>query len=709
MLYMKTARCRDIGRKKKMSDQKIDLNSLPSVGESAGADERISLFPSDEKPRPAVSAAGMKRAASLSARDLLEAGLNPFSYIPGAVLDLPFAGYNLMQKGKEFLGGKPDYTELPFTSKPQAGTTIANMFGLPQAQSDRERMVSAVQQGGLSLLAPGAVAAMPGRAAPQMIAREMVGNAPTVTASRAPLTVAKETLTAPRTANVIGGGIAGATGETLRQEGFNPYAQMAGSVMAGILPGLATPRINPTGAYSELNRAASELRTRPPTGAMVDPMSTLGQIEGKFARQLGGGAIGDARAQIAESLRQRFAPITAAASESPAVAGGEAITSGIRNTFLPSFRQGSSAVWNRFDSYVPGGTEVPINNTQAVLANLTEKVPDIPALSRVLSTPKVSEIAGAISEATGAPVPRQVSILGVDGNPISTITLGGPVANSALPFSAIRQLRSAIGERLSNPSLVSDIPYADLKQLYGALSRDMEGAARASGPEAERAWQRANAYTRAGHERIENFLDPLVAKDAMPETVFNMATAGGKAGGTKIQAIMNSIGPDNRLIVSSNFLRKIALNLTGDDLDAVRFAKAYNELDPAAREALMGQRAIGAENARLLRQIAKLGGSLGEANRSMPPPTGINNMLGAILHSVGATAGTAVGAAFDHPTAGAFTGTIATPILSGAASRQMVRPGTVRRSFTENAAPRAGIVPGITERALVVGPEDRAE
>ena len=169
-----------------MSDQKIDLNSLPSVGESAGADERFSLSPPDEKPRPAVSAAGMKRAASLSARDLLEAGLNPFSYIPGAALDLPFAGYNLMQKGKEFFGGKPDYTELPFTSKPQAGTTIANMFGLPQAQSDRERMMSAVQQGGLSLLAPGAVAAMPGRAAPQMVAREMVGVSPTVSASPSP-------------------------------------------------------------------------------------------------------------------------------------------------------------------------------------------------------------------------------------------------------------------------------------------------------------------------------------------------------------------------------------------------------------------------------------------------------------------------------------------------------------------------------------------
>lgn len=698
-----------------MSDQKIDLNSLPSVGESSGADERISLFPSDEKPRPAVSAAGMKRAAGLSARDLLEAGLNPFSYIPGAVLDLPFAGYNLMQKGKEFLGGKPNYTELPFTSKPQAGTTIANMFGLPQAQSDRERMMSAVQQGGLSLLAPGAVAAMPGRAAPQMVAREMVGVSPTVSASRSPLTVARETLTAPRTANVVGGAAAGATGETLRQEGFNPYAQMAGSVMAGILPGLATPRISPTGAYSELNRAASELRTRPPTAAMVDraldpgraQTSTLGDIESKFARQLGGGAIGDARAQIAESLRQRLVPIAESSSESPAMAGGAAITSGIRNTFLPSFRQGSSAVWNRFDSYVPGGTEVPINNTQAVLANLTEKVPDIPALSRVLSTPKVSEIAGAISEATGTPAPRQVSILGVDGNPISTITLGGPVANSALPFSAIRQLRSAIGERLSNPSLVSDIPYADLKQLYGALSRDMEGAARAAGPEAERAWQRANAYTRAGHERIENFLDPLVAKDAMPETVFNMATAGGKAGATKIQAIMNSIGPDNRLIVSSNFLRKIALK--DKDLDALQFSQAYNSLDPATREALMGPRAIGAENARLLRQIAKLGGSLAEANRAMPPPTGINNMLGAILHTVGATAGTAVGAAFDHPLVGTTAGTMAIPAVTNLAARKMVSPANVRRSFTENAAPRAGIVPGITERALVVGPEDRAE
>ena len=391
------------------------------------------------------------------------------------------------------------------------------------------------------------------------------------------------------------------------------------------------------------------------------------------------------------------------------MAGGEAITSGIRNTFLPKFRQGSSAVWDQFDSFVPGGTEVPINNTQAVLSKLTEKVPDIPALSRVLSTPKVSEIAGAISEATGAPAPRQVSILGVDGNPISTVTIGGPVADSALPFSAIRQLRSAIGERLSNPSLVSDIPYADLKQLYGALSRDIEGAAKAAGPQAEKAWERANAYTRAGHARIENFLDPLVSKDAMPETVFNMATAGGKAGGTKIQAIMNSIGPDNRLIVSSNFLRKIALNMTGDDLDAIRFAKTYNELDPAAREALMGPRAIGAENARLLRQIAKLGGSLGEANRAMPPPTGINNMLAAILHTLGATAGTAVGAAFDYPTAGAFTGTAAVPAISNIASRQMVRPGTVQRSFTESAAPSAGIVPGITERAVVVTPKDRQE
>lgn len=687
-----------------MSDKKIDLDSLPSVDEKE-ADKRISLISSEEKQQPAISGSGMKRAASLAVRDLIEAGFNPFSFIPGAVLDLPFAAYNIAQKGKEFFGGKPSYAELPFTSKPQAGTTIANFLGLPQAESNREKMLSAVQQGGLSLLAPAAIASMPGRALPQMVAREMVGVTPPVSASPAPLTVAKETLTSPRAANVIGGGAAGAAGESLRQEGFNPYAQTAGSMMAGIIPGMATPRINPTGPYSELNRLASELKTRPPTGAMVDPMSTLGQIEGRFSRQLGGGAIGDVRAEIAEALRQRLTPITAAASESPAMAGGEAITSGIRNAFLPNFKKGSSEVWNRFDTFVPSGTEVSINNTQSVLAKLTEKVPDVPALSRILSTPKVSEIAGAISEATGSPPVKRISILGVDGSPISTINVGGPIADATLPFSAIKQLRSAIGERLSNPSLVSDIPYADLKQLYAALSRDMEVAAKASGPEAEKAWKRANAYTRAGHERIENFLDPLIAKDAMPETVFNMATSGGKAGGTKIQAIMNSIGPDNRLIVASNFLRKIALNLSGDNLDAVRFSKVYNELDPAAREALMGARAIGSENASLLKKIARLGGSLGEANRAAPPPTGINNMLGAILHAVGATAGTAVGSAFDYPLAGTVAGSVVTPIATGAAARKIVSPSTVERAFTESAAPRAGIIPGVTERA--VEPEDK--
>jgi hypothetical protein len=646
-------------------DTEIDIRTLkPVTTTESGGDQEVQLpAPPAGKPKT------LGRAFGLTARDLLEASLNPVSYVPGAVLDLPFGAYNLAQMGKEFVGaGKPDYVRLPFTSGPQAGTTVANVLGLPKAEDKTERLLSGVTQGGLGLMSPAALASLPGKASgvAQNILREMVGVAPTVSASRAPLTVMKETLTSPRAANVTGGGAAGLTSSYLNEEGVNPYAGMLASMGVGMVPGLATPRINPTGSFSELNRAASELNIRPPTAAMVDPLSRLGLMEGKFMRQVGGGGIGEARGDITEALRQRLVPI-ASSSESPAAVAGAAITSGIKDVYMPSFRLASKLAWNNFDSFIPSNTPVPINNTQTALYELTQKVPSVPALSKVLANPKVSEIASAIDQAAAT--------------------------NSSLSFDALKQLRSSIGEQLDNPSLVSDIPYSDLKRLYGALSRDMEVVAKAQGKDATRAWREANDITNQGHQKIENFLDPLISKGATPETVFNLAISGGKDGGTRIQKVMESIGPDNRLIVASNFLRKMSLNLNGDDLDALRFAKMYNQLDPAARKALLGADAIGAENSRQLQQIAKLGSSLAEAGRRAPPPTGINNMLGAILYGLGATTGTAIGQMFESPLLGTIAGTAITPVGTGIVSNRIVAPSSVRRAFTENAAPRAGMIP----------------
>jgi hypothetical protein len=625
-----------------------------------------------EKEQPDVIQ-GAKRAVGLFGRDIVEAPLNLADYIVRSAMEIPRAGYNVYQKAKEFTGAKPDYAELSLLHPRGgfAGTNIANILGFPAPESEPEKLASAVSQGALGVLAPFGAAKTIGGKTADLLNRYMIGATPKATGL-----------------GMAGGAIGSGAGEVARQAGYDPLGQIIASITGSVVPSVVAPRINPKIGYSTLAETSEKLGVRPPTAAMIDPTSVAGRLEGKLMRQVGGeGPIGGARADISQKLGEILTPFTST-SQSPAISGGEAIVSGIRNLFLPSFKSGSEKVWNYFDSLVPRNTEVAIGNTQNILEKLTNKVNDIPELSKVLSTPKVSEMAGAIQSATKAEPLKQVSILGVDGKPLTTINIGGPVEGATLPFSALKQLRSAIGERLSNPSLVSDIPYSDLKQLYAGLSRDMENAAKAAGPEAEKAWKRANAYTKAGHERIENFLDPLMKKELFPENVFNMAISGGKEGGTKLNQIMKSIGPENRLIVASNLLRKISLSGVGNtEIDAIKFSKYYNQIDPSTRNILFGASTMGSDNARTLANIAKVGSSLAAAGGTTPPLTGFNTVLAGVLSSVGAGVGTALGSMIEKPYVGAMIGAAATPAMTNVMSRRIVSPSGVKKAFTESAYP----------------------
>lgn len=160
-----------------------------------------------------------------------------------------------------------------------------------------------------------------------------------------------------------------------------------------------------------------------------------------------------------------------------------------------------------------------------------------------------------------------------------------------MPYSALKALRTEVGDRLASGSLVDDIPRAQLKQLYGALSADMESAAATVGPKAKAAASRANTYWRSGMERIEGTLDK-VAKKASPEEVYRAAMSGTKEGASKIRKVMRSLTPEERNIVSATALNRMGRvnpskqDDVGEVFDSGTFLTNWNQFSPGAKRVL---------------------------------------------------------------------------------------------------------------------------
>ncbi len=196
-----------------------------------------------------------------------------------------------------------------------------------------------------------------------------------------------------------------------------------------------------------------------------------------------------------------------------------------------------------------------------------------PALKDALANPKLKGITAALEADLTNP-----NVVG---------------ANGTLPYEAVLAARSKIGRELSD-SVMSDIPRAELKQLYGALSDDLKQAAADKGPAALSSFNRANAYYKAGIDRIETSLQGLVKKGADPEKVYQMAVSGSKDGATKLMKIKKSLTADEFSALQAQTVRKLGLakpgaqDATGDAFSPTTFLTNWTDqnLSKEAKNAL---------------------------------------------------------------------------------------------------------------------------
>jgi hypothetical protein len=220
------------------------------------------------------------------------------------------------------------------------------------------------------------------------------------------------------------------------------------------------------------------------------------------------------------------------------VEAGGVIQRGIKGEggFVDRFINRSGLLWKGFDDLIDDEALVVATNTTKALDEMVSSS----KVGEVLNNPLVSKIKTALDE-----------------------------SNGSIDYRTFRQLRSSIGERLGSKDLVSDIPKAQLKRVYGALSEDLRKVASNSGSEAEKSLTRANKYTAAGHKRIDDFVSRISNKVDL-DKVFNAATKGGE-GIQSINAIKRSLKPEEWEAVVSNVVRKLGRASSGqqDDIGEV--------------------------------------------------------------------------------------------------------------------------------------------
>jgi hypothetical protein len=374
-------------------------------------------------------------------------------------------------------------------------------------------------------------------------------------------------------------------------------------------------------------------------------------------------------------------------SATPSVAG-RTIEKGLSGEggFVDRFKQGQKVLYDKLDSffrYSEGSSKsVKLPNTIKALNTLNPTIPGAPATSRFFQNAEMQRIKDAVMEDIGSMeaygqrpnVAASNAMVKKAFRPADLKSMFDAFGGDNLPYDAVKKMRSLVGEKLEDSSLVSSVPRSKWKALYASLSEDLNQAARATGnPEAIRAMTRANRFSRAGYARIGDILDK-VAKQDIPEKIFASAVnpADMKAGATKIGAIMRSLQPGERDVVKSAFVRRMGLAPAGQQgaeggvFSSSTFLTNWNNMSPQAKDVMFGS--ADGELRRSMNSVAKTAERIKQGAKVFENPSG----SGPAIAATGLISGAGTAALTGNlGVAGAMLGTAAGANLT---ARLMTNP-----------------------------------
>jgi hypothetical protein len=296
-----------------------------------------------------------------------------------------------------------------------------------------------------------------------------------------------------------------------------------------------------------------------------------------------------------EQLRTQLSPIT------EPVEAGKAIQKGFSEVFVPRARQTQKALYNRFDQYMPERTPINSNETMGQLYQFANRLGNAsPELQASISNTQLTSLLSGLEET------KKLSPSG------------------EIPFNVLRDLRSWVGEKIATVDLAPDVPKAQWKSLYGALSRDLENAAAQQGPEAQAAFKKANTYTKRFHDTMDSIQSVILDKN--PEDAYQAVISGARNGPTKLREVFNAIPKDAQKAVSAAYISRMGKAVaglqdeTGDVFSTSKFLQNYAKLDNASKDILFGR--FGSQFKKDIDTIAQVSNKIRESASILANPSG---------------------------------------------------------------------------------------
>lgn len=624
---------------------------------TAASTERLGRAPAQPPQRARTTGEKIKREVlGLGTRNVVEGAADVIGLVTDPVVNL--VNY-LGEKGstpRSLITGVPERRWPVQQTTREAWTNWLNAAGVPQAENARERVSGDVGRAltgtALTLGLGGGLGA--GRTAVQN---------PTIRSRTADLLTAQ-----PVQQAIAAAGGAGAAGAA-RESGAGPGAQLLAGLGGGLAPagaqaaGAATLRTLVRGTsgapmqrtiadFNALNASpsvgqASNNRLIQGVENLLAGAPTSSGVMNRFAERQAD-SIGGGLQRTADDLSRNAS----------AERAGRAVERGT-DAFAGNTKAVKRALYWNADRFIPQATQVPLANTWQSIVKLTTPTPGAAATTGALINPRVQQLRQSLSQ----------DLAGGGGQ---------------IPYEALKRIRSDIGEAISDFSLSPDTPTRELKQLYGALSRDMEAAARAQGPEAVKAAQRANNYTRAVADRMET-VQRVIDKNGGPERVFEAAMSGTRDGGTTLRAVMQSLPKDGQKAVTAAVIKRMGLatpgaqDAAGDVFSAGTFLTNWNRVSPEAKRALFDRH--GPAFSEHMDRIARVASNIKEGSKVYANPSGTANRAAALTY------GGALVASLLDPSKAATGGLLLGGGVANATSRLLTKPWFVKWLAESTAMP----------------------
>lgn len=325
------------------------------------------------------------------------------------------------------------------------------------------------------------------------------------------------------------------------------------SVQKGITKGSALAKAK----ISEIKRAFNSINAEATAGS-ISGSKTLQGIEQALSRlPASADIIGEKYTKLLSDMGDYANNLARNVSQTE---GRENVGIGIKegaDKFVKQFKNTATKLYDEVDKFIPKNALVSAPNFSKTIDDILNKYSGDPEFSKILTPNMIYQLKDAYK---------------------ASQIRGG------LQWNTLKSLRTHIGNMLDDKELIGGVLQGQLKQLYGDLSDDMTvGAIKLGGAGGERAITRAGNYWKAGRERIDNVLTPIVNK-RLSQDIYKTAMQGTKDGSRKLRALKQSLPSDEWNGIVAQTIREMGLakpgaqNISGDLFSPATFLTNYNNL-----------------------------------------------------------------------------------------------------------------------------------